>query len=77
MAKKVAERRVPPPPQPISGQGGYPPNCWVWDSIDMTLAVEDANSRLAFILAGVDASFFITWIFGNLVTAKSLATALS
>lgn len=43
----------------------------------MTLAVEDANSRLAFILAGVDAGFLNTWIFRNLVTAKSLATALS
>ena len=43
----------------------------------MTLAVEDANSRLAFILAGVDASLLNTWILGNLVAAKSLATALS
>ena len=41
----------------------------------MTLAVEDANSRLAFIVAG--ASFLNTWILGNLVTGKSLATALS
>ena len=72
--KSSGEEGAPLPPQRmsnfISGQGGYPPNCCFWDLIEMTLAVEDANSQTCFYCGWCWCYFLNTWILGNMVKLR-------